>query len=90
MDILKPKKLIKLLAGFVEPTFDYYANMVASDSSFHTASASADPWLNYDFFIPELAATPYTVNREVVDKFKKFPDDIFIDYFFNGGNTLHI
>ena len=71
-DILKPEKMIKLLAGFVEPTFDMYANMVASDSALFRGSITSDAYRNFDFFIPELQATPFRYNEEVVHKYNKF------------------
>mmetsp|Transcript_27219 Transcript_27219/g.20365 ORF Transcript_27219/g.20365 Transcript_27219/m.20365 type:complete len:174 (-) Transcript_27219:63-584(-) len=89
-DILKPKKVINLLMGYVQPTFDAYSNLLASDSSFYKAARNSDPWLNFDFFIHGLEATPYRVNEEMVAKLKKHPDEIYADYFFNGGNPHHI
>ncbi len=61
-DVLKPKKLIKLLAGFVEPTLDNFANMLASDSEAHNATTKSDPFLNYDFFVPGMGAANVSTN----------------------------
>jgi hypothetical protein len=86
-EALDPRKLIELVSGFVEPTLDNYLNMVVSGSDMYQIFKNTDPWLNFYSLLPTFKVKP---DLDAVNKFKRDPDAIWTDYFFNGGNPLSV
>jgi hypothetical protein len=59
--------------------------MVVSGSDLYQIFKNTDPWLNFYSLLPTFKVQP---DIDAVDKFKRDPDAIWTDYFFNGGNPL--
>lgn len=86
-DSLDPRKLIEMITGFGEPMLDNYLTMIASNSTLFQVMKSKDHWLNFFSMLPTSKIKP---NLDVINKLRESPDRIWAEYFFNGGNTVHI